>query len=146
MARYCAAVRIISLLPSATEIVSVLGLDQAKVEELCGRARTAGTIEVANLLCPGNIVVSGSKAACDDTFSASLTCPTSMRKSMRAQPFPAAGPPIFICWPIWWQKREWIWACPNNWRRISPGKRLLARPLSAGKNSPRCKRFIGMWR
>jgi [acyl-carrier-protein] S-malonyltransferase len=50
--------------PSA--MVSVLGLDKAKVEELCARARTAGLIEVANLLCPGNIVVSGSKAACDE--------------------------------------------------------------------------------
>ena len=50
--------------PSA--MVSVLGLDQAKVEELCARARGADTLEVANLLCPGNIVVSGSKAACDE--------------------------------------------------------------------------------
>jgi [acyl-carrier-protein] S-malonyltransferase len=50
--------------PSA--MVSVLGLDQAKVEELCSTARAAGPIEVANLLCPSNIVVSGSKAACDE--------------------------------------------------------------------------------
>jgi [acyl-carrier-protein] S-malonyltransferase len=49
--------------PSA--MVSVLGLDQSKVEELCAQARGGGTLEVANLLCPGNIVVSGSKAACD---------------------------------------------------------------------------------
>jgi [acyl-carrier-protein] S-malonyltransferase len=46
-------------------MVSVLGLDQAKVDELCGHARSAGLIEIANLLCPANIVVSGSKAACD---------------------------------------------------------------------------------
>jgi [acyl-carrier-protein] S-malonyltransferase len=50
--------------PSA--MVSVLGLDAAKVEELCARARPAGLIEVANLLCPANIVVSGTKAACDE--------------------------------------------------------------------------------
>ncbi len=49
--------------PSA--MVSVLGLPQEKVEELCARARSAGKVEVANLLCPGNIVVSGTKAACD---------------------------------------------------------------------------------
>lgn len=48
--------------PSA--MVSVLGLDQAKVEELCARARSVGTVEIANLLCPANIVVSGTKAAC----------------------------------------------------------------------------------
>jgi [acyl-carrier-protein] S-malonyltransferase len=47
-------------------MVSVLGLDQAKVEELCAKARPAGLIQVANLLCPGNIVVSGAKAACDE--------------------------------------------------------------------------------
>lgn len=46
-------------------MVSVLGLDQTKVEELCSRARSAGQIEVANLLGPGNIVVSGTRAACD---------------------------------------------------------------------------------
>jgi [acyl-carrier-protein] S-malonyltransferase len=50
--------------PSA--MVSVLGLDQAKVEDLCAKARPAGKIELANLLCPGNIVVSGTKAACDE--------------------------------------------------------------------------------
>jgi [acyl-carrier-protein] S-malonyltransferase len=48
--------------PSA--MVSVLGLPQDKVEELCARARAAGTVEIANLLCPGNIVVSGTKDAC----------------------------------------------------------------------------------
>ncbi len=46
-------------------MVSVLGLPQEKVEELCVKARSAGTVQIANLLCPGNIVVSGTKAACD---------------------------------------------------------------------------------
>ncbi|HXG12804.1 MAG TPA: ACP S-malonyltransferase [Gemmataceae bacterium] len=45
-------------------MVSVLGLEQAKVEEICAQARSAGPIQVANLLCPGNIVVSGVEAAC----------------------------------------------------------------------------------
>jgi [acyl-carrier-protein] S-malonyltransferase len=47
-------------------MVSVLGLELAKVEELCAKARHAGTMQVANHLCPGNIVVSGAKAACDE--------------------------------------------------------------------------------
>jgi [acyl-carrier-protein] S-malonyltransferase len=47
-------------------MVSVLGLAQDKVEELCARTRGAGTIEIANLLCPANIVVSGTRAACDE--------------------------------------------------------------------------------
>jgi [acyl-carrier-protein] S-malonyltransferase len=45
-------------------MVSIIGLDQAKVEELCTQARPQGQIEIANLLCPGNIVVSGSKDGC----------------------------------------------------------------------------------
>jgi [acyl-carrier-protein] S-malonyltransferase len=46
-------------------MVSVIGLEQPKVEELCAAARSHGLIEVANLLCPGNIVVSGTKEACE---------------------------------------------------------------------------------
>ncbi len=46
-------------------MVSVLTLEQAKVEELVAAARACGHLEVANLLCPGNIVVSGTLAACD---------------------------------------------------------------------------------
>jgi [acyl-carrier-protein] S-malonyltransferase len=49
-----------------SSMVSVLGLAQDKVEALCAKARPAGLIEVANLLCPGNIVVSGTKSACDE--------------------------------------------------------------------------------
>jgi [acyl-carrier-protein] S-malonyltransferase len=44
-------------------MVSVLGLERDKVEELCAAARAAGTVELANLLCPGNIAVSGTKEA-----------------------------------------------------------------------------------
>lgn len=45
-------------------MVSVLGLAQEKVEALCAKARPAGHIAIANLLCPANIVVSGTNAAC----------------------------------------------------------------------------------
>jgi [acyl-carrier-protein] S-malonyltransferase len=45
-------------------MVSLLGLELDKVEELCDQARERDVLQVANLLCPGNIVVSGSKAAC----------------------------------------------------------------------------------
>ncbi|MFL5241639.1 MAG: ACP S-malonyltransferase [Gemmataceae bacterium] len=46
-------------------MISVIGLDQAKAQELCQAAQEHGTIKLANLLCPGNIVLSGSKPACD---------------------------------------------------------------------------------
>ncbi|MGE0758286.1 MAG: ACP S-malonyltransferase [Pirellulaceae bacterium] len=47
-------------------MVSVLGLELELVEKLCGQARgPSEVLQVANLLCPGNIAISGSKAACD---------------------------------------------------------------------------------
>jgi [acyl-carrier-protein] S-malonyltransferase len=45
-------------------MVCVLGLDQQKVEELCAAARANGKMEIANLLCPQNIAVSGTREAC----------------------------------------------------------------------------------
>jgi [acyl-carrier-protein] S-malonyltransferase len=45
-------------------MISILGLEQGKVEELCAQARDKGIIQIANLLCPANIVVSGTMAAC----------------------------------------------------------------------------------
>jgi [acyl-carrier-protein] S-malonyltransferase len=45
-------------------MVSILMLEQSKVEELVAAARAMGTLAIANLLCPGNIVVSGAKDAC----------------------------------------------------------------------------------
>ncbi len=45
-------------------MVSILGLDREKVEALCQEARQGDVLEVANLLCPGNIAISGDNAAC----------------------------------------------------------------------------------
>jgi [acyl-carrier-protein] S-malonyltransferase len=47
-------------------MVSIVGMDQAQVEEICSQARHAGTMQIANLLCPGNIVVSGNLPACEE--------------------------------------------------------------------------------
>jgi [acyl-carrier-protein] S-malonyltransferase len=46
-------------------MVSVLGPEAAQVEELCQQAQRVGLVQVANLLCPNNTVVSGEKAACE---------------------------------------------------------------------------------
>ena len=47
-----------SAVPSG--MASVLGLDRAQVDQLCDGARQPGEIlQVANLLCPGNIAISG---------------------------------------------------------------------------------------
>lgn len=46
-------------------MVSVLGLEREQVQALCDEARGPGEImQLANLLCPGNIAVSGHLAAC----------------------------------------------------------------------------------
>lgn len=46
-------------------MVSIMGLEPAQVDELCGNASSAGIIQPANYNCPGQIVVSGDKAACE---------------------------------------------------------------------------------
>ncbi len=46
-------------------MVSVLTLEQSKVEELCIAARQNEILQIANYLCPGNYAVSGHRSACD---------------------------------------------------------------------------------
>jgi [acyl-carrier-protein] S-malonyltransferase len=46
-------------------MVSALMLQRAQVEEICQQAAEAGTLQIANYLCPGNIVLSGVNAACE---------------------------------------------------------------------------------
>jgi len=48
---------------SPSGMISVLGLDEAQVDELCRRVSEFGRLWKANLLGPGNIVVSGETAA-----------------------------------------------------------------------------------
>ncbi len=49
---------------TSSGMVSLLLLDLEKVEAICREASSAGTLRIANYLCPGNTVVSGTKAAC----------------------------------------------------------------------------------
>jgi [acyl-carrier-protein] S-malonyltransferase len=49
---------------SPSGMVSVLGLERDKVEDLVEQARSGDVLQVANLLSPGNIVCSGSREAC----------------------------------------------------------------------------------
>ena len=50
-------------LASPSGMTSVLGLDEAKIDELCAKVAPSGKLWKANLLGPGNIVVSGDKGA-----------------------------------------------------------------------------------
>lgn len=67
-------------------MVSVLGLEVPQVEELCDRCRGADTLHVANLLCPGNTVVSGTTAACERIAEAAEKA-----GAMRVVPLAVAG-------------------------------------------------------
>ncbi len=46
-------------------MVSILLLDKPQVEQICQEASAHGIIQIANFLCPGNLVVSGENAACE---------------------------------------------------------------------------------
>ncbi|MFO1022763.1 MAG: ACP S-malonyltransferase [Planctomycetales bacterium] len=45
-------------------MVSVLMMERPQVEDLCKQASDLGVVQIANFLCPGNLVVSGTKQAC----------------------------------------------------------------------------------
>lgn len=45
-------------------MVSIIGLDQAQVGQLCEEAADGELLAAVNFNCPGQIVISGSKAAC----------------------------------------------------------------------------------
>jgi [acyl-carrier-protein] S-malonyltransferase len=44
-------------------MAAILGLESNLVEEACSEAKTAGIVEIANLNCPGQIVIAGEIAA-----------------------------------------------------------------------------------
>ena len=50
----------------AGSMVSILLLEQPQVEAIVARASEHGLVRIANYLCPGNLVVSGEKVACDE--------------------------------------------------------------------------------
>lgn len=51
-------------------MVSIMGADEAKVDELCRSVAAAGRVAPANLNCPGQIVISGDKTACEAATAA----------------------------------------------------------------------------
>jgi [acyl-carrier-protein] S-malonyltransferase len=53
-------------------MVAVLGMDREPLTALCDEHRGSDVLEVANALCPGNIVVSGTAAACRRLETAAL--------------------------------------------------------------------------
>ncbi|MBU3158932.1 ACP S-malonyltransferase [Clostridium frigoris] len=44
-------------------MAAIIGLEASKVKEACNEAKTSGIVEIANLNCPGQIVIAGEIAA-----------------------------------------------------------------------------------
>jgi [acyl-carrier-protein] S-malonyltransferase len=70
----------------ASGMVSILGLDRKKIEAVCAECRGEEILEIANLLCPGNIVVSGHKEACRKVMDAAVAA-----GAMKTIPLSVAG-------------------------------------------------------
>lgn len=67
-------------------MVSILGLERVEVDKLCQQARGGEVLDIANLLCPGNIVVSGANAACERVAELAIK-----NGAMKAVPLAVAG-------------------------------------------------------
>lgn len=66
-------------------MVSLVGADREKAESVCADARGDDVLSPANFNCPGQIVIAGSKAACERAVAAAE------RHSCRAVPLAVAG-------------------------------------------------------
>ncbi len=67
-------------------MVSILGLERVQVEALIDKVRGDEILDVANLLCPGNIAISGSNGACERAAEAAQAF-----GAMKAVPLAVAG-------------------------------------------------------
>jgi len=56
---------------SPSGMVSLIGADEAAANALCDKARGDGVLAPANFNCPGQIVISGSQAACERALALS---------------------------------------------------------------------------
>ncbi|MBP7747326.1 MAG: ACP S-malonyltransferase [Phycisphaerae bacterium] len=66
-------------------MVSLIGGDEAKVLALCEAVAAQGRVQPANYNCPGQIVISGDKGACD------VAAQRAEEFGLRAVPLPVAG-------------------------------------------------------
>lgn len=68
-------------------MVGILGLEIGEVERLCEEARQDGEVlRLANYLCPGNVVISGHRAACQRAAELAAA-----RGAMKCVPLAVAG-------------------------------------------------------
>lgn len=67
-------------------MVSILGMERVEVERVVQQSRGGDVLEIANLLCPANIVISGSNTACERAGQMA-----EREGAMRAVPLAVAG-------------------------------------------------------
>jgi [acyl-carrier-protein] S-malonyltransferase len=67
-------------------MVTILGLERVQVEALCEKARQDDILEIANLLAPDTIVISGTNAACERAAELALAM-----GAMKVVPLAVAG-------------------------------------------------------
>ena len=67
-------------------MVAVLGMERETLATLCTECRGTDVLEIANVLCPGNVVVSGSATACER-----LTAAATAAGAMKCVPLEVAG-------------------------------------------------------
>ena len=68
-------------------MVSILGMDPDAIQEICDANRAEGTVlQMANFLCPGNIVISGHVDQCQDAAEAA-----NQAGAMKTIPLAVAG-------------------------------------------------------
>jgi len=99
-------------------MVSILGLEREQVEQLCDDARDGQILEVANLLCPGNIVVSGERTACERIARSAEEA-----GAMRSVPLTVAGA---FHTPIMQPARESLTAALANTRIAEPNVPVIS--------------------
>jgi [acyl-carrier-protein] S-malonyltransferase len=67
-------------------MVSIIGLQREQIEQLCREVAQGEVLQIANLLGPGTIAVSGTKAACERVVPAATAA-----GAMKASPLAVAG-------------------------------------------------------
>jgi [acyl-carrier-protein] S-malonyltransferase len=83
-------------------MVSIIGLDQAQVTQLCAEASDGEILAAVNFNCPGQIVISGSRAACERAeklaakFDAIKTVPLDVAGAFHTQMMSSAADALQI--------------------------------------------------
>lgn len=70
---------------SPSGMVALIGADEAQAESVCAKARGSDVLVCANFNAPGQVVVSGSRAACERAVAEAEGA------GLRATPLPVAG-------------------------------------------------------